>query len=182
VRSSKQDQHHNSIVSTLLALIDGVDELGQATALHRWSMQHATDDIQPITHAKMRRTIWRRQPCRLCTQAAHPLLRAAQLSSAQLSSAGYLEPPSSTEVLGVARRSLCCMRQGVMCGAQVVIIGATNRPDSIDPALRRPGRHTPPSPLSFALRSFTSARVPHAARGCALSAVMCAQPTPLTRC
>ncbi len=32
VRSSRQDQIHNSIVSTLLALMDGLDSRGQAWA------------------------------------------------------------------------------------------------------------------------------------------------------
>lgn len=27
-----------------------------------------------------------------------------------------------------------------LCAGQVVVIGATNRPDAVDPALRRPGR------------------------------------------
>ncbi|KAK4684702.1 ATPase family AAA domain-containing protein 2, partial [Tremellales sp. Uapishka_1] len=69
VRSSKQDQIHASLVSTLLALMDGMDGRGTSPILH-----------------------------------------------------GLLTPPL-TSALG-----------------QVIVIGATNRPDAVDPALRRPGR------------------------------------------
>lgn len=70
VRSSKQEQIHASIVSTLLALMDGMD--GRGTC---WAVQ--------VT---------------LLTE--------------------LIPPPAG----------------------QVIVIGATNRPDAIDPALRRPGR------------------------------------------
>ncbi len=37
VRSSKQDQIHNSIVSTLLALMDGLDSRGSVVVIGRQS-------------------------------------------------------------------------------------------------------------------------------------------------
>ena len=33
-----------------------------------------------------------------------------------------------------------CLFKLNLCAGQVVVIGATNRPDAVDPALRRPGR------------------------------------------
>ena len=36
VRSSKQDQIHNSIVSTLLALMDGLDSRGSVVVIGQW--------------------------------------------------------------------------------------------------------------------------------------------------
>ena len=36
--------------------------------------------------------------------------------------------------------SLLCLMDGVADRGQVIVVGATNRPDAIDPALRRPGR------------------------------------------
>lgn len=73
VRSSKQDQIHASIVSTLLALMDGMDGRGEFR-------EHLDGERANIDGR-------------------------------------------SSQSLG-----------------QVIVIGATNRPDSIDPALRRPGR------------------------------------------
>ena len=39
VRSSKQDQIHNSIVSTLLALMDGLDSRGSVVVIGRHCRQ-----------------------------------------------------------------------------------------------------------------------------------------------
>ncbi|KAF2669513.1 AAA-domain-containing protein [Microthyrium microscopicum] len=44
VRSSKQDQHHNSIVTTLLALMDGMDDLGQVVLI---AATNRPDSIDP---------------------------------------------------------------------------------------------------------------------------------------
>ena len=43
-RSSKQDQIHNSIVSTLLALMDGLDARGQVVLVGATNRIDALDD------------------------------------------------------------------------------------------------------------------------------------------
>ena len=43
VRSSKQDQIHNSIVSTLLALMDGLDSRGQVVVIGATNRLDALD-------------------------------------------------------------------------------------------------------------------------------------------
>jgi SpoVK/Ycf46/Vps4 family AAA+-type ATPase len=90
VRSSRQDQIHSSIVSTLLALMDGLD---------------------------------------------------SRYAFASLFVSG----------LFFLQRVKCCYNSG-----QVIVIGATNRPDAIDPALRRPGRFD--RELMFALPSKVARR------------------------
>lgn len=84
VRSSKQDQIHSSIVSTLLALMDGLDNRGEIIVIGK-----------------------------------HKFIQS-QLKN----SLSYLrnDVPSFTDLL------------------HILTLGATNRVDAIDPALRRPGR------------------------------------------
>ena len=60
VRSSKQDQIHNSIVSTLLALMDGLDSRGQVVVIG------ATNRIDALDGALRRPG--RSHPC-LCSAA-----------------------------------------------------------------------------------------------------------------
>ncbi|RLJ02127.1 MAG: hypothetical protein DRP10_02270 [Candidatus Aenigmatarchaeota archaeon] len=52
--------------------------------------------------------------------------------------------PKREEVVGEVERrvvsQLLTMMDGLKARGQVIVIGATNRPDSLDPALRRPGR------------------------------------------
>ena len=106
IRSSKQDQIHASIVSTLLALMDGLDSRGQAR-------RHHTSATHPAWQPP-------RQPPR---QPPWPVPRDHHASTTR--------PPP--------------------CPWQVILIGATNRIDSLDPALRRPGRFD--RELQFALPS-----------------------------
>lgn len=49
--------------------------------------------------------------------------------------------------------TLLALMDGLDARGQVVVIGATNRPDAIDPALRRPGRFD--RELTFPLPSAT---------------------------
>ena len=53
VRSSKQDQIHNSIVSTLLALMDGLDARGQVVLIGATNRIDAIDEAlrRPGRHA-----------------------------------------------------------------------------------------------------------------------------------
>jgi SpoVK/Ycf46/Vps4 family AAA+-type ATPase len=87
VRSSKQDQIHASIVSTLLALMDGLDDRGQVIVIGMCVHAPPTKDVYYI-HIQHPQTT---QPNPTQHNTTHPT-------------------------------------------------GATNRPDAVDPALRRPGR------------------------------------------
>ena len=55
VRSSKQDQIHNSIVSTLLALMDGLDARGQVVLIGATNRVDAVDGAlrRPGRHAPL---------------------------------------------------------------------------------------------------------------------------------
>ncbi len=130
VRSGKQDQHHNSIVSTLLALIDGVDELGQATLPARArprappnAAAHACVLKAPVVNAHA--------PDLMLARRTQARTRACDTRDAR---ARAREANTDTQ------KKRTHARTRTFTSVQVVVIGATNRPDAIDPALRRPGR------------------------------------------
>ena len=94
VRSSKQDQHHSSIVSTLLALMDGLDSRGQVVVIG------ATNRIDSIDPAL-------RRPGRFDRELAFSLpTRAARESILAIATAAWTPPLSSLFVRELARQTV----------------------------------------------------------------------------
>lgn len=100
VRSSKQDQIHASLVSTLLALMDGMDGRGESNLL---------------IALLLGLSLYVERSAMSCYQSSQPELRSS-------------------------RSNIMCSTLANTAPGQVIVIGATNRPDAVDPALRRPGR------------------------------------------
>lgn len=67
VRSSKQDQIHASLVSTLLALMDGMDGRGEFTPF-----QIPRNSARPLIFPRPSHSHWRYQPTRLCRSGSTP--------------------------------------------------------------------------------------------------------------
>ena len=94
VRSSKQDQHHSSIVSTLLALMDGLDSRGQVVVIG------ATNRIDSIDPAL-------RRPGRFDRELAFSLpTREARESILSIATAAWTPPLSSLFVRELARQTV----------------------------------------------------------------------------
>lgn len=77
-RSSKQDQIHNSIVSTLLALMDGLDSRGQIVLIGATNRIDALDDAlrRPGRCISSRRS----EACIPCSAAhAHAMLPSSRI-------------------------------------------------------------------------------------------------------
>ena len=137
-----QDQVHNSIVSTLLALMDGLDSRGQVRSC--LCAGRGKGGHPPLMGGGLDS---RGQVCvnggtgtRCCPSRA-ALTHAFRCSRVGVSGGRWT----------IAGRTLHFLHLHAHCVStpdvhphfmypQVVIIGATNRPDALDGALRRPGR------------------------------------------
>ena len=115
VRSSKQDQHHSSIVSTLLALMDGLDSRGQVVVIG------ATNRIDSIDPAL-------RRPGRFDRELAFNLpTRAARESILGIATKAWTPPLSSLFKKELARQTVGYCGADIKSLCSEAAIGALRR-------------------------------------------------------
>ena len=138
VRSSKSDQIHNSLVATLLALMDGLDNRGRVVVLG------ATNRVDSIDGAL-------RRPGRFDRELAFPLPGlSARAEILKIHTRGWKKPPSTTLINHLAQKCVgyCGADLKALCTESAIAalrrrypqIYATDDRLNLDPSQVVPGR------------------------------------------